>query len=62
MVYSVIPSHSPALRQWKITEGPSQMRCSADVVLLKAADMLADERARLMGEVQADAQVIPYRP
>jgi len=38
------------------------MRCSADVVLLKAADMLADERARLMGEVQADAQVIPYRP
>jgi hypothetical protein len=34
---------------------------SADAVLLKAADAVADETARLMGEVQAEAIVIPYR-
>jgi hypothetical protein len=28
---------------------------------LKAADMVADETARLMGEVQADAQIIPLK-
>ena len=39
----------------------SRYQHSADAVLLKAADMVADETARQLGEVQAAAQVIPLK-
>ena len=40
---------------------PLDYQHSADAVLLKAADAVADETARLMGEVTAEATVISYR-
>jgi hypothetical protein len=33
----------------------------ADAVLLKAADSIADETAKLMGEVAPEAAVVPLR-
>jgi hypothetical protein len=34
----------------------------ADAVLLKAADAVANETARLMGEATPEAAVVPLRP
>jgi integrase len=39
----------------------SRYQHSADAVLLKAADTVADETARLMGDAQAPARVIPLK-
>jgi hypothetical protein len=39
----------------------SRYQHSADAVLLKAADAVADETARLMGDAQAEATVIPLK-
>ena len=40
---------------------PLDYQHSADAVLLKAADAVADETARLMGDVQETGQVIPLK-
>ena len=39
----------------------SRYQHSADAVLLKAADAVADETARLMGETQETGRVIPLK-
>jgi len=40
----------------------SRYQHSADAVLLKAADAVADETAKLMGDAQAEGQVLQLRP